>query len=140
MSVIKHALALSAPITLVLVLLLPAGPARSLAAPADPVTGDHPRLRYRIVVDQGKWNEIRTEYWRLPPEVGAGIQAQLLDKLQKSGDFIVMEREATATQQQKDAIDQAKRGSLPPSAVAPPHGSSASRGTTSSRPRSRGLW
>ena len=26
-----------------------------------------PRLRYRIVVDQGKWNEIRTEQWNIPP-------------------------------------------------------------------------
>jgi curli biogenesis system outer membrane secretion channel CsgG len=132
----KHILALSAPIILGLVLLMPAAPARLLAAPAAdpgntapsvapqaaPESSDRPHLRYRIVVDQGKWNEIRTEYWRLPPEVGAGIQAQLVDKLQKSGEFIVMEREATAMQQQQqeDAVDQTKRGSLLPTAVAPP--------------------
>ena len=83
---------------------------------------DTPRLRYRIVVDQGKWNEIRTSQWYLPPEVGAGIQAQLVDKLEKSGYFIVMEREATAESQasQEDQIDAAKRASLAPGAIAAP--------------------
>lgn len=81
-----------------------------------------PRLRYRIVVDQGKWNEIRTEQWYIPPEVGAGIQAQLVDKLQKSGYFIVMEREATAQEQAsaEDAIDATKRASLPRGTTLPP--------------------
>ena len=81
-----------------------------------------PRLRYRIVVDQGKWDQIRTEQWNLPPEVGAGIQAQLVDKLQKSGYFIVMEREATSEQQAsaEDAIDATKRASLPPGTTLPP--------------------
>ncbi len=88
------------------------------AAPAVPT--DAPRLRYRIVVDQGKWNEIRTEQWNLPPEVGAGIQAQLVDKLEKSGYFIVMEREATAENQasQEDQIDATKRASLAPGTIA----------------------
>lgn len=81
-----------------------------------------PRLRYRIVVNQGKWDEIRTQQWFLPPEVGAGIQAQLVDKLEKSGYFIVMEREATAQDQAsaEDAVDAAKRASLAPGAIAAP--------------------
>ena len=71
-------------------------------------------------MDQGKWNEIRTEQWNLPPEVGAGIQAQLVDKLEKSGYFIVMEREATAENQasQEDQIDATKRASLAPGTIA----------------------
>ena len=90
------------------------------AAPAP--SPNVPRLRYRIVVDQGKWDEIRTAQWYLPPEVGAGIQAQLVDKLQKSGYFIVMEREQTAENQasQEDQIDATKRASLAPGAIAAP--------------------
>ncbi len=77
-------------------------------------TDNAPHLRLRIVVDQGKWDSIKTQQWNLPPEVGAGIQAQLVDKLEKSGHFIVMEREATSMDQQnqEDQIDATKKASI----------------------------
>lgn len=126
----RHAVPLiAAHVSLSLACLLASGhapvraddPKTTALAPASSVSAlSSPRLRYRIVVDQGKWDEIRSQQWNLPPEVGAGIQAQLVDKLQKSGYFIVMEREATAQQQAsaEDAIDATKRASLPPGAAA----------------------
>ncbi|MDR3706813.1 MAG: CsgG/HfaB family protein [Capsulimonadaceae bacterium] len=88
------------------------------ALAAQPASADNaqPRLRYRIVVDQGKWEEIHTDRWSLPPDVSNGIQAQLIDKLQKSGYFIVLEREGGAVRQGADenAIDANRRASLGP--------------------------
>jgi len=73
--------------------------------------GGGPRLRYRIVVDQGKWTEIHTTQWNMTTEISDGIQAQLVDKLEKSGCFIVLEREAGAVKQQgnEDAVDTINR-------------------------------
>jgi curli biogenesis system outer membrane secretion channel CsgG len=90
---------------------------------APPISRDAtPHLRYRVVLDQGKWEQIRTEQWSLPPDVRDGIQSQLLEKLQKSGYFIVMEREKGAMQQmnQEDQIAQKKRESIGDAPAAPP--------------------
>lgn len=72
-----------------------------------------PTLRLRIAVDQFKWNETRDAY-RVPGEVSEGLQALLVEKLQKSGHFIVMEREATAAAQgeRERDIDSQKRAGL----------------------------
>ena len=96
---------------------------------ADPVIGvDHPNapaqlhLRYRIVIDQGSWGAIKTDQWYLPVQIQDGLQAQLIDKLIKSGDFVVLDRQASTVTQEhnEDAIDAAKRDSLPAgSALAP---------------------
>jgi|GEM_PF-4480979 len=79
-------------------------------------TASTPRLRLRIAVDQGKVNEIGSDSYRLPPETGAGIQALLMDKLQKSGYFQVMERESTAIEAMKneDQTEKQKKGEQPP--------------------------
>jgi curli biogenesis system outer membrane secretion channel CsgG len=111
---------ISAPIALAAFGLFALGmPAIAQAPPPPPsasatANNPQPHLRYRIVVDQGKWEQIRTEQWSLPPDVRNGIQSQLLDKLQKSGYFIVMEREQGAMQQmnQEDQIAANKQNSL----------------------------
>ncbi len=94
---------------------------KAAPAPASVASSAAPRLRYRIAVDQFKWNEIRDEQWTLPVDIREGIQSQLVDKLQKSGYFIVMEREATAQQQmsQEDQIAAIKAGNLPVTPAVP---------------------
>ena len=79
-----------------------------------------PRMRLRIAVDQSKWREIQGDWTRLPGDVREGIQALLIEKLQKSGYFQVMEREYGAMQQmgQEDQIDAVKRQSLAEGAAA----------------------
>ena len=82
--------------------------------PADKATSQ-PHLRYQIVVDQGNWDIIRSQAWTLSPDGDSGIQSQLIDKLQKSGHFTVLERQASAVAQatNEDAVDANKRASVP---------------------------
>ena len=82
---------------------------------ADPAyaAGDEPKLKYRIAVDQFKWTEIRDEWSDVPRDLREGLQAQLVDKLHKSGLFTVMEREAPAklAADAEREINEAKRQS-----------------------------
>jgi curli biogenesis system outer membrane secretion channel CsgG len=47
-------------------------------------------VRYRIAVDQGRWNEIEVNGGRLPVCVCNGIHAQFVDKLQNSRCLVVI--------------------------------------------------
>jgi len=97
-------------------------PGATVPSEAAPIAGT-PRLRYRIAVDQGKWDEIRGDWWRgLPDDVREGIQSELIDKLQKSGYFIVLEREDTAMAQmsQEDSIAAQKAQDVPANAAPVP--------------------
>ena len=92
---------------------LPAAAAESPSTTVQSQTGK-PRLRLRIAVDQFKWTEIRGNC-PLPSDLREGLQAALIQKLQESGGFQVMEREATALSQDafEDTLDQQKRHGLP---------------------------
>lgn len=78
-----------------------------------------PRLRLRIAVDQFKWNETRGDY-NFPHDLREGLQALLIERLQQSGRFQVMEREITARLQasDEDEIARQKRESLPAGSAA----------------------
>lgn len=64
-----------------------------------------PKLRFKVAVNQGKWERLQYENYKVDQDVIRGIQAQIVDRMVKSGWFEVMEREATAM----DAAAQEKR-------------------------------
>jgi curli biogenesis system outer membrane secretion channel CsgG len=90
------------------------------AIPANATTA--PRLHYRVAVDQGAVDTVKYQQWNLPPEVGDGLQAQLIEKLVKSGYFTIVERQESAVDadSNEDQVDATKRASLPPGATLPP--------------------
>ena len=64
-----------------------------------------PKLKYRIIVNQGKWDQIKTNQWNLPPEVAAAIQDQFVEKLQHSGSFIVVVQDDTDADKTRSDAD-----------------------------------
>jgi curli biogenesis system outer membrane secretion channel CsgG len=105
-----------AALSMVLIGILPAsarsgGPAKANIDTSAPSTTSGSRLRYRVAVDQFKVDETRRARLDLPIHVAEGLQAMLVDRLQQSGWFLVMEREITAQSQAKeeDAIAAAKQ-------------------------------
>jgi len=70
-------------------------------------------LRYRIVVEQGKWDGVKTDQGAdLPRQITDGIQSQFVDKLVKSGHFMVLEQDES-TDQQPSLDDTANAGATP---------------------------
>lgn len=55
-----------------------------------------PRLKLRIVINQGKWELLRYENYTIDPNVVRSMQSKIIEKLQKSGMFEILEREATS--------------------------------------------
>ena len=77
-------------------------------APAASVPSVAPyRMRLTVAVNQFKVEEIKSDFNRLPADVREGLQSQLIEKLNACGNFIVMEREASARQSEDEekAID-----------------------------------
>ncbi|MDR3709556.1 MAG: CsgG/HfaB family protein [Capsulimonadaceae bacterium] len=68
-------------------------PASVPLAAAQPIPVDN-RLRYPVSLDSGHWDALKTDTWSLPPDVQAGIQAQLAGKLTSTGSCLVVDRDA----------------------------------------------
>jgi len=55
-----------------------------------------PKLKLRIAINQGKWELLRYESYKIDPDVIRSMQSKIIEKLQKSGMFEILEREATS--------------------------------------------
>lgn len=71
-------------------------PAVSATNLQDVQATSEPRLRFRIAVNQGKWEQLRFEGRSFEDrDLIRGLQAMIIDKLIKTGWFEVLDREAT---------------------------------------------
>jgi curli biogenesis system outer membrane secretion channel CsgG len=61
-----------------------------------------PKLKFRIAVNQGKWEELRWNNYTVDNDVVRSMQAKIIDKLQKSGMFEIMDREAGEETQRRN--------------------------------------
>ena len=84
------------------------------AAAASAQTGA-PTFRHKIAINQGKMREIRYGDSYLPATACNGLQAMIIEKLQRTGQFVVMEREDSAKDAMNEEIDtKNKAGATPP--------------------------
>lgn len=72
------------------------------------------KLRLRIAVNQGKWERLQYQNTTIGNDEVRALQSLIIDKLQKTGQFEVMERESTAldANDQEAAFDRARRDNL----------------------------
>jgi curli biogenesis system outer membrane secretion channel CsgG len=85
-------------IAVTLVVICSPGVGASFADTSSTTTTDTgPHLRYRVAVADGRWDEIKTDRWTVPPVVADSIQSDFTEKLRDSGYFVVAEQPADSS-------------------------------------------
>jgi curli biogenesis system outer membrane secretion channel CsgG len=60
-----------------------------------------PKLKFRICVNQGKWESLKWENYSIDNDAVRSMQAKIIDKLQKTGMFEILERERGSEDQRR---------------------------------------